>query len=60
MKEEKESRQREFYIYTMILTPTIILAFASVYIESLYVRLVVQAMLIFLQGVLLKGIIDNR
>jgi hypothetical protein len=52
-------QKREFYIFTMILTPSILIAM-TIAIGNIFTRLAVQAILLFLQGVILKGIVEGK
>lgn len=59
-KEEEIKRKREFYALTLIIVPTIIVAILAQYIENFFVRIISVAILIFLQAVVVRGLIENE
>jgi len=56
----KNDRTREFYIFTLILVPTLLVGITAQYINNFFVRSVVLAILIFFQAVITKGIIEKH
>lgn len=57
---DKFTSKKEFYIYTLVMFPTILIAIVAQYIENYFVRAIVMALLVFFQAIILKGIIENK
>jgi len=61
--KEKESvvkRRREFYALSIVTIPTILVAIVSQYIDDMVTRFLAQAILFFLQAVIVKGMLESR
>lgn len=66
MKDKKPILQRdpkrlkEFYALTLIIVPTALMGIVSTAITNFLQRTIAQVVILFLQGVTVKGIIENR
>ena len=58
---EKNSKNlRTMYALTLVLVPSILMAISSQYIESYFVRVVAQSIILFMQAVIVHGMFLNK
>lgn len=61
MKEIKDTKAlREFYGLTLIIVPTVIVAISAMYIVNVFARATALAILLFLQAVIVRGMLQNK
>lgn len=53
-------KRREFYALTLVLVPTVLMGIVSMSISSFLERTVIQILILFLQGITIRGIIENK
>jgi hypothetical protein len=57
---EKIKDLKIMYGLTMVLVPTIVMAISSQYITNALVRPIAQVLLLFLQAIIVHGMLQNR
>lgn len=58
--EKKKDDLRLFYGLTLVILPTIIMAIVSQYLTNFFVRSIAQVLTLFLQAVVVHGILENK
>ena len=58
--KNKKEDLRLFYGLTMVIVPTVIMAIVSQYIPNFFVKTICQAIILFLQAVIIHGILQNK
>lgn len=53
-------KRREFYSLVLIITPTILIGITAQYISNVFVKAITFALLLFFQGVIVRGMIENK
>jgi hypothetical protein len=51
---------REFYGLTIVIVPTVVMAIISQYLEGFMVRAICQVLLLFMQAVIVRGMLENK
>jgi hypothetical protein len=59
-KKVTPERKKEFYALTLVLIPTVLMGILSMSINDFLERTVAQIIILFLQGVTIRGIIENK
>jgi len=58
--KKREEDLKIFYGLTIVIVPTILMAVASQYISDFFVRIISQVLILFLQAVIVHGILQNK
>lgn len=53
-------KRREFYSLVLIITPTILIGITAQYISNVFVKAITFALLLFFQGVIVRGMTENK
>jgi hypothetical protein len=59
-KRYDPKKRREFYALTLVLVPTVLMGIISMSLDSFLERTVGQILILFLQGIVIRGIIENK
>lgn len=59
-KKADPKTRREFYALTLILIPTALMGIVSMSITNFLQRTLAQIIILFLQGVTIRGILENK
>lgn len=62
MRKKKPSIKdlREFYGLTLVIVPTLIMAIVSQYLGQIVVRTIAQVLILFMQAVIVRGMLENK